>query len=284
MSNWIAPNSLIIGDVTLSKSVSVWWGANLNADNGSIIVGENSQVHDNAVINPSKKNTLVGTGVTIGCNSWIGNCIIKDGAYLGPNVTINNGCTLEEGAFIAAGSVVSADTTVPANEVWAGSPAEFLRPVRPDERESLLDQHQEYKDMADIYCEHTEMTYREWINYTHDSTRKDNMSIEDIVYYRLSELGMPTEEGDLDYYDVRHQHLKMYHEWRETGLNPWDQNPDSFEYENESFPEALKMYKKNYESYEDSKRYFEENPTEYPRFRTDKWETKKSEEPWNTKY
>jgi hypothetical protein len=47
------------------------------------------------------------------------------------------------------------------------------------------------------------MNYREWLDYQHDMLRKQNMSIEDIIYYRLAELGLPTEEGDLDYYDIR---------------------------------------------------------------------------------
>jgi carbonic anhydrase/acetyltransferase-like protein (isoleucine patch superfamily) len=82
------------------------------------VIGENSQVQDNSVINPSGKNTLIGTGVMIGSNCWVGHCIIKDGAHIASNATINNGCVVEEGAFVAAGAVVSQDTTVPANEVF----------------------------------------------------------------------------------------------------------------------------------------------------------------------
>lgn len=48
-SNFIAPNSVLLGDITLSRNSSVWFGATLNADKGSIIIGENSQVHDNCV-------------------------------------------------------------------------------------------------------------------------------------------------------------------------------------------------------------------------------------------
>ena len=50
----------------------------------------------------------IGTGVKIGGNSWVK-----------PRVSIG------EGAIIGGGSVVTKD--VPAHEVWAGSPARFLK-------------------------------------------------------------------------------------------------------------------------------------------------------------
>jgi len=67
-------------------------------------------------------------------------------------------------------------------------------------------------------------------------------------------------------------------------MSAWDENPDSFEYDNDKFPEAMKMYKKNYESYEDSKKYFEDRVNELPKMRSNRWETELNAEPWSRKY
>lgn len=46
-------------------------------------------------------------------------------AYLGMNTLIVKPVTIGENAIIGAGSVVTKD--IPANEVWAGNPARFIR-------------------------------------------------------------------------------------------------------------------------------------------------------------
>ena len=38
---WVAPSASVIGDITLKKNASVWFGAVLRGDNDPIIVGEN---------------------------------------------------------------------------------------------------------------------------------------------------------------------------------------------------------------------------------------------------
>ena len=50
---------------------------------------------------------------------------IKKGASIGANSTILAGITIGENAMIGAGSVVTKD--VPANTLWYGNPAEFIR-------------------------------------------------------------------------------------------------------------------------------------------------------------
>jgi acetyltransferase-like isoleucine patch superfamily enzyme len=49
------------------------------------------------------------------------------GATIGAGCVILPGITIGEGAFIAAGSVVTKD--VPAGELWLGNPAKFYRKV-----------------------------------------------------------------------------------------------------------------------------------------------------------
>ncbi len=53
--------------------------------------------------------------------------IIKQGASIGANATILGGITIGKNAMIGAGSVVTKD--VPADEVWFGNPARFVRKI-----------------------------------------------------------------------------------------------------------------------------------------------------------
>ncbi|WP_278436984.1 acyltransferase [Muribaculum intestinale] len=54
-----------------------------------------------------------------------GQIIIKRGAYIGANTIICKPVTIGENAIIGAGSIITKD--IPANEVWAGNPAKFIR-------------------------------------------------------------------------------------------------------------------------------------------------------------
>ena len=53
--------------------------------------------------------------------------VVKRGASIGSNVTLLCGLTVGENAVVGAGSVVTCD--IPANEIWAGNPARFLKKV-----------------------------------------------------------------------------------------------------------------------------------------------------------
>lgn len=78
-----------------------------------------------------------GVRVTIGCILLThfmesekgtysrGKIILKKNAYLGCNTIICKPVTIGENAIVGAGSIVTKD--IPANEVWAGNPARFIR-------------------------------------------------------------------------------------------------------------------------------------------------------------
>lgn len=53
--------------------------------------------------------------------------IVKKNASIGAASTILGGVTIGENAMIGAGSIVTKD--IPANELWVGSPARFIRKI-----------------------------------------------------------------------------------------------------------------------------------------------------------
>lgn len=50
---------------------------------------------------------------------------IRKGAFIGTRTIICNSVTIGEGAIVGAGSIVTKN--IPANEVWAGNPARFIK-------------------------------------------------------------------------------------------------------------------------------------------------------------
>lgn len=54
-----------------------------------------------------------------------GEVIIDDDVFIGVNVIICNSVHIGKGAVIGAGSIVTKD--IPANEVWAGNPARYIK-------------------------------------------------------------------------------------------------------------------------------------------------------------
>jgi acetyltransferase-like isoleucine patch superfamily enzyme len=53
--------------------------------------------------------------------------LVEKGASIGSSVTILCGVTIGAGAMVGAGSVVTRD--IPAQEIWVGNPARFLKKV-----------------------------------------------------------------------------------------------------------------------------------------------------------
>lgn len=54
--------------------------------------------------------------------------VIGDDVFVGANSIILKGVTIGDRAIIGAGSVVSKD--IPADEIWAGNPAKFIRKIK----------------------------------------------------------------------------------------------------------------------------------------------------------
>lgn len=112
-ANVLIENDVVVGDnVTVKSGVQIWDGVTLE-DN--VFVGPNATFTNDLF--PKSKNS----------NWKLSKTFVKRGASIGANATIICGVTIGENAMIGAGSVVTKD--VPANEIWVGNPAKFLRKI-----------------------------------------------------------------------------------------------------------------------------------------------------------
>ena len=88
---YINKTAFVVGKVTLGDNVSLWPSAVVRGDENEIIIGENSNVQDNATLHSgSKSKTIIGKGVTVGHKAMLHGCSIGNDTLIGMGSIILN--------------------------------------------------------------------------------------------------------------------------------------------------------------------------------------------------
>lgn len=132
---FVAANATVLGDVVLKAGSSVWYGAVLRGDDGTLTVGENSNVQDNAVLHcdPGGSVTL-GKNVTVGHCALVHGCTVGDGSLIGMHATLLNHCTVGKNCIIGAGALVPEGMDIPDGSVAVGVPARIIKTLSEEQR------------------------------------------------------------------------------------------------------------------------------------------------------
>ena len=145
-----------VQSTSIPESTRVWQYVVILRD---AVIGENCNICSHSFI---ENDVKIGNNVTVKCGVYLWDGItLEDNVQIGPNVTFTNdkyprakqafelqrtvikknasigaaavilgGVTIGENAMIGAGSVVTKD--IPANELWVGNPAKFVRKITPN--------------------------------------------------------------------------------------------------------------------------------------------------------
>ncbi len=125
---WVAPSAVVLGNVTLKKNASIWFGAILRGDNDPMIVGENTNVQDGSVLHTDAGFPLtIGSDVTIGHMVMLHGCTIGDGSLIGIGSVILNGAKIGRGCLIGANSLITEGKEIPDHSMVMGSPGKVIR-------------------------------------------------------------------------------------------------------------------------------------------------------------
>ena len=144
----VCPGAAIVGNVTLGKNVSVWYNAVLRGDEGTITVGENTNIQDCAVLH---EETHVGAGCTIGHGAIVHGCTVGDNVLIGMGATVLSGAKIGNNCIVGAGALVTGKMDAPDGSMILGSPAKVLRPLKPEEIEGNRAAMEEYLEAAAQY-------------------------------------------------------------------------------------------------------------------------------------
>jgi len=135
---YVADTAAVIGDVTLKKDASVWFGTTVRGDNDTIVIGQRTNVQDGCVLHadPGFPITL-GDDVSIGHMVMLHGCTIGDGTLVGIGSIILNGATIGKNCLIGANSMITEGKTIPDNSVVLGSPGKIVRQMTEKDLEMI---------------------------------------------------------------------------------------------------------------------------------------------------
>ena len=125
---WVAPNAVVVGKVTLMRGASVWFGATLRGDNDPIVIGENSNVQDGAVLHTDEGTPLVlGRGVTVGHMAMLHGCTVGDNSLIGIGAIVLGAARIGRNCLIGAGALIAEGKEIPDNSLVVGAPGRVVR-------------------------------------------------------------------------------------------------------------------------------------------------------------
>lgn len=143
---WVAPNSTLVGSVSVGPGASVWYGAVLRADNEPITIGARSNVQDLCAFHTEKgKPVVLGEDVSVGHGAVIHGATIGDGCLIGMGAIIMNGAIIGEHSLIAAGALVSEGVEIPPRSLVAGVPGKVRRELTAEQLAHLTDNSATYE-------------------------------------------------------------------------------------------------------------------------------------------
>lgn len=125
-SAYVDPEATVVGDVTIAAEASVWPGAVLRGDHGSIVVGEGANVQDNATLH---EGVDLGPYVTVGHNAIVHAATVGERAMVGMGAIVLDRSTIGAESLVGANSLVTEGTDVPESVLVAGTPAEVVKEV-----------------------------------------------------------------------------------------------------------------------------------------------------------
>jgi carbonic anhydrase/acetyltransferase-like protein (isoleucine patch superfamily) len=123
---FVHPDAVVIGSVTIGAEASIWPGAVLRGDEGTITVGAGTSIQDNCVIHTTSMfPTVVGDNCVVGHLVHLEGCTIEPWCLIGNASIVLHRVVVRTGAIVAANAVVLNDTEVPAGALALGVPAKI---------------------------------------------------------------------------------------------------------------------------------------------------------------
>ena len=151
---FVAPNATLIGDVVLEEGASVWFGAVLRGDCGSIRIGARTNLQDMVMghMTGGLSNLSVGDDVTVGHGAILHGCKIGHRVLIGMGAILLDNVEVGDDSVIAAGALVPPRLVIPPRSLVKGNPAQVVREVKPHEQRLGIDGAEHYAAFARVYA------------------------------------------------------------------------------------------------------------------------------------
>ncbi|MCJ7764451.1 MAG: gamma carbonic anhydrase family protein [Thiovulaceae bacterium] len=160
--SWVAPSADVVGNVTMGKECSIWFGCVVRGDVHYIKIGDRTNVQDLSMIHVThyKKEdmsdgnpTVIGSDVTIGHRVMLHGCTIEDGCLIGMSATILDGAVIGKESIVGASALVTKNKHFPPRSLIMGTPAKAVRQLSDEEVEELYASAKRYVGFAQEYLD-----------------------------------------------------------------------------------------------------------------------------------
>jgi len=111
-SVFLAPDSWVIGDVTIMEGANVWNGAIIRGDDDTVEIGARATILENCVV-----EAPTGSPVKIGDEAIVSHGAIVHGATVGAKALVGIGAIVLDGAEVGEGAIVGSGAVVPPRAV-----------------------------------------------------------------------------------------------------------------------------------------------------------------------
>lgn len=128
---YLSETATIIGDVVIGNNCSIWFNAVLRGDVNSIVIGNQVNIQDGAVLHTLFEKSVIeiGDSVTVAHNAVVHGAKICRNVLIGIGAIVLDHAVINENSIVAAGAVVLSNTVVEANSVYAGNPAKKIKEI-----------------------------------------------------------------------------------------------------------------------------------------------------------
>ncbi|HBK89618.1 MAG: gamma carbonic anhydrase family protein [Cyclobacteriaceae bacterium] len=150
---FLADNAVVVGEVIMGDSCTVWFNAVVRGDVHSITIGSQTNIQDGAIIHCTyqKACTVIGNNVSIAHGAIVHGCTIEDNVLIGMGAIIMDNAVIGEGSVIAAGAIVLSGTRVEPGSLYAGIPARRIKDAGPEMAEVIARTARNYPMYAEWY-------------------------------------------------------------------------------------------------------------------------------------
>lgn len=153
----IADTARVVGDVRIGNDVSVWYGAVIRGDVAPVVIGEGTNIQDNAVVHCDHRYAnIIGRHVTVGHSAIVHGESVGDHTLIGMGAVVLGHTKIGSHCLIGAGAVVPPRLVVPDGSVVVGVPGKIVRSISEADRAYLAKLPPHYVALARRHTEHPE--------------------------------------------------------------------------------------------------------------------------------
>ena len=113
---------------------------------------DNSMLHVTTGSHPLQ----IGNRVTIGHNTIVHGCVIKDRVLIGMGAIVLDGAEINEESMVGAGALVPPGFVLPSGKLAVGVPAKVTRDLTDGEKESIKTSAENYIKNSRSYMKNTD--------------------------------------------------------------------------------------------------------------------------------